>query len=263
MYMPLEKELQKLRDKQCAEGCLTIYLNTDQSSVDQKKGEWKIRLKNGLNKIEEYIQASSESELKSFKKLKKKASKEIPDMQTSLSRSLIFLGSADGEWEIKKLNVPVENEFRWENKPAIEQLEKIQQDYPKVGVLVIQKLDVFVIETSLGEVDREFAYSWDIEDEDWKEYEGIASADRTASGATHKDQYDQRFEANQQRWFKQLAQDIQKKAKEAGWQEIYVSGSNEAAGEFEKHLTFREVTVIPKNFTKIKGHEIVSEVLAS
>jgi hypothetical protein len=261
--MALKKELQQLREQRCEDGCLTIYLNTDQSSTDQKKGEWKIRLKNGLSKLEEYIQASNDEELASYKKLKKIAFKEIPDMQTTLTRSLVFLGSSTGEWQIKQLNVPVENEFRWEKHPAIEQLEKIQTDFPKVGVLVVQKLDVLAIETSLGEVNQEFTYSWDIDDEDWKEYEGTASTDRTASSATHKDQYDQRFEANQQRWFKQLAQVIQKKAKRAGWDTIYLSGSNEAVAEFEKHLTYRNVKVIHKNFTKAKGHEIIGEVLAS
>ncbi len=182
-------------------------------------------------------------------------------MQTSLPRSIVFLGSADGKWQLKRLHVSVENEFRWEKHPALEQLEHIQKAFPKVGVLVVQKLDVIAIETSLGKVERELSYTWDIDDEDWKEYEGTAASERMASGATHVDQFEQRLDANQQRWFKNLAQRIQQIAKQSGWHTIYLTGSAEAISEFKKHLTYRKVTVIKKNFTKFKSHEIITEVV--
>lgn len=36
---------------------LTVYLNTDRSDPDQQGGEWKIALKNGFNRLEEYLKA--------------------------------------------------------------------------------------------------------------------------------------------------------------------------------------------------------------
>lgn len=66
--MALAEELRQLRKQRCEGGCLTIYLNTDQSIRNQKKGEWKIRLKNGLKKLEEYIAASNKEELAAYKK---------------------------------------------------------------------------------------------------------------------------------------------------------------------------------------------------
>jgi hypothetical protein len=75
--MTLLKELQQLKDQYCEEGVLTIFLNTDQTSNDQQKGEWKIRMKNGLKKLEEYNESSEQMHLHSYKKIKKKAISEI------------------------------------------------------------------------------------------------------------------------------------------------------------------------------------------
>lgn len=41
---------------------LTIYLNTDRSDPNQQKGEWRIRLKNGLKRLEQYIIATGEED---------------------------------------------------------------------------------------------------------------------------------------------------------------------------------------------------------
>ncbi|WP_088102332.1 VLRF1 family aeRF1-type release factor [Halalkalibacter urbisdiaboli] len=255
------KELQQMKSKNGERGCLTIYLNTDQSSNDQCKGEWKIRLKNGLNKLEEYIEASEADALPTFKKLKKQAMKSIEDLQTQLSKSLVFIGTKQ-EWRLEKLQVPVENEFYWEEEPMLEQLKSLTEKYPLTGIIVIQKMYMGIVETKLGEVISEYSYDRDIENEDWKQYEGVAATERIASGANHRDQFDQRVEANQHRWLKELASLIEKRADQQRWQEIYLVGS-EMSQEFRKYLLERKVRLIKKNLTNRKAHELVHEVLAS
>ncbi|TWI53591.1 VLRF1 family aeRF1-type release factor [Halalkalibacter nanhaiisediminis] len=261
--MVLKKELQKLQTQICKEGYLTIYLNTDQSSGDQQKGEWKIRLKNGLKKLEEYIEVSEKENINAYKKLKKRVTSEIHDLQADMPKSVLVIASADGDWLLEKLQIRVENEFHWEKQPILEQLEKLQRKFPKSGILLVQKRDLSIIETSLGEVLEQLSYQWDLENEDWKQYEGVAATERVASGANHRDQFEQRFEANQQRWYKQLASVIQKKAKNKGWQKIYLVGPPELINEFEKYLTYDEIDKIKKNFNDLKPHEIVNDVVAS
>ncbi|MDQ0205788.1 VLRF1 family aeRF1-type release factor [Alkalicoccobacillus murimartini] len=260
--MKESEELQQLRDHECESGCLTIYLNTNQAQVDQKKGEWKIRLKNGLKKLEEYLESSSSDEWNGYKDIRKIAEEQILNAQTSLPRSLIFVGSAKGEWTLKKLQVTVENDFRWEKRPVLDQLEEKIDKFPRTGILLIQKQDVVAVETSLGEVESESVYSWDVESEDWKMYQGSGSSDKVGP-AIHKDQFDQRFDANQQRWFKQLASKIQKKAKKNGWNGVYLVGSPDQTSEFEKQLTLNNVEVVKKNLTKLKSHQIIDELFAS
>lgn len=261
--MTLQKELQLLKEHRCEEGCLTIYLNTDQSNHDQQKGEWKIRLKNGLKKLEEYIQVSDDRYLNDYRKIKKRVTNAIHDLQAEMPRSVVVIASADGNWLLKKLQVNVENQFHWEDHPVLDQLYDIQETFPRSGVVLVQKKEVTIIETSLGEVDSEMSYQWDVEDEDWKQYEGLASRDRIASGATHRDQVDQRFEANQTRWYKQLAAIVQKQAKQQDWSKLYLVGPPELLQEFEQHITYKHIDRVKKNFTNVKPHEVVSEVLAS
>ncbi|WP_100407090.1 VLRF1 family aeRF1-type release factor [Bacillus solitudinis] len=257
------KELQQLKEKTESKRYVTIYLNTDQSNMDQKKGEWKIRLKNGLKKLEEYIEASNSDELQAFKKIKKFALKEITDMQTSLPKSILFIGTTDGEWYVKELQVKVENDFSWEIEPNLTQLHQLEELYPVSGVLLIQKLNMLSVETVLGEITNEVSFAWDLETEDWRKYEGVAATERHASGANHRDQFEQRFEANQQRWYKELASLVEKEAKLRGWTSIYLVGAPEILTEFSKHLTYKHVEKFKKNLTNFKSQEIVNEVLAS
>lgn len=149
--MSLAKDIERFKQIHCDDGCLSIYLRTSLSSTDQQKGEWKIRLKNGLKKLEEYLEASeNDAELKSFKRLKKLAEKNIKELSPNLPKSIVFIGSASGDLYVKKLQVPVENDFRWEHYPVVDQLENLEAKYPLSGIVMIQKTDVLAVETSLG-----------------------------------------------------------------------------------------------------------------
>ena len=72
--MSLSKELQTLKDFQCDDRCvLSAYLNTNPGDPEQLNGAWRIHLKSGLKRIDEYIKASKdEKELKDFTELRKK-----------------------------------------------------------------------------------------------------------------------------------------------------------------------------------------------
>ncbi|GAE25998.1 hypothetical protein JCM9140_2026 [Halalkalibacter wakoensis JCM 9140] len=137
--MALAKELQKLKDQTSEDGYLTIYLQTDQTSNDQQRGEWKIRLKNGLKKIEEYIEVENKVNIKRFKQVKKRATDAIYAIQTQLPKSIVIFASPQGNFFMRKLAVPVENQFSWAKEPMTEQLEEINKRYPKEGIVFLQK----------------------------------------------------------------------------------------------------------------------------
>ncbi|MCM3551184.1 VLRF1 family aeRF1-type release factor [Shouchella clausii] len=258
--MSLAKDIERFKQIHCDDGCLSIYLRTSLSSTDQQKGEWKIRLKNGLKKLEEYLEASeNDAELKSFKRLKKLAEKNIKELSPNLPKSIVFIGSASGDLYVKKLQVPVENDFRWEHYPVVDQLENLEAKYPLSGIVMIQKTDVLAVETSLGEVNDELHYAWDVEAEDWKEYIGARPEGETGA-ALHRESYANRFDANQQRWFKKIANKIEKQARKRNWQTIHVVGSPDQTTAFVKQCSTADVAVLKKNLAKLKAHEIVREV---
>ncbi|ARK28481.1 VLRF1 family aeRF1-type release factor [Halalkalibacter krulwichiae] len=256
--------LQQLKDQYaCDKGVLTIYLNTDQTSNDQQKGEWKIRLKNGLKKLEQYIERMNANQIQTFKKLKKNALKEIENLQLQLPKSFVLVASEKGGLYLKELRIQVENEFQWDKEPKFLQLENLQKRYPQEGILLIQKENIYMIETSLGEVNEETLYSLELESADWKPYEGNAARDRMASSANHRDKYDQRFEANQIRWLKQLASDLEQQGVKRGWKHVYLLGEKELVTEFEKQVKLINKTKINKNYTNLTSMEILNQLLVS
>ncbi|WP_176554206.1 VLRF1 family aeRF1-type release factor [Bacillus sp. Marseille-P3800] len=258
--MSLAKDLKRLKQIQCDNGCLTIYLQTGKTSVDQQKGEWKIRLKNGLKKLEEYLEVSdNDPELHAFKKLKKQAEQQIMELSTNMPKSIVFIGSSEGDVQLKKLQVPVENDFRWEKHPVVDQLEALEEKFPLSGIVMIKKTDVHTVETSLGEVIEEKQYSWDIESEDWKEYVG-ARPQAEAGAALHREQYADRFDANQQRWFKKIAQKIEKESKQKNWSTMHLVGSPDQTSEFARQLSNHDPKISKRNLAKLKSHEIVKEL---
>ncbi|WP_054636761.1 hypothetical protein [Thalassobacillus sp. C254] len=77
--MALAEELLKYKEKKDDHGVLSVYLNTDFGEGTQHNGEWKIRLKNGMKRLQEYVEKSgSDEELKAFKNISKKGSRAHP-----------------------------------------------------------------------------------------------------------------------------------------------------------------------------------------
>ncbi|MDQ0300810.1 hypothetical protein J2S78_003278 [Salibacterium salarium] len=260
--MALIEDLNDFKHQTDETGILTIYLNTDFADGSQHGGEWKIRLKNGLKKIKEYIDTSgTKEEQKAYKKLADMANQHIYDEQMNLQKSFVFMASVNGEFLVEKiLQVPVETEFHWETYPVLDQLEELQTEFPGVGVILVQKSDVVFIDAALGEIRDEKQFSWEVESEDWKQYKGNASADRTASGSNQVDELQQRFEENRHRWYKNLAPVIDKEVKQRQLAGLYVVGNKESIRDVEQHLNTKIINTIPKNLISKPSHEVLNIV---
>ncbi|MGY4690569.1 VLRF1 family aeRF1-type release factor [Salibacterium sp. K-3] len=260
--MTLADELKTYKQQEDETGILTIYLNTDFGDGSQHGGEWKIRLKNGLKRLKEYVETSgTKEEQKAYKKLADKANQHIYDQQMNLQKGFVFMASADGEFHVEKIiQVPVETEFHWETYPVLDQLEEMQAEFPAVGVLLVQKSDVVLIDAALGEIRDEKHFSWEVESEDWRQYKGNASSDRTSSGSTQVDEVQHRFEENRHRWYKNLAPVLDKEVKDRNLHGVYLVGSKESIEDLEEHLNTTIINKIPKNLISKPSHEILNTV---
>jgi CII-binding regulator of phage lambda lysogenization HflD len=129
--LALFEKIQSLKGLKKAKptGILTVYLDTDRSKPEQQHGQWKVKLKNGLKKLEEYLDAQNATEEKNrFAALAKKVEREILHLQRNHQKSLLLFASDDLElWEIEILQVEVKNEFHWEEEVVLDQLETINQ----------------------------------------------------------------------------------------------------------------------------------------
>lgn len=262
--MALARELEQLRSFRCPEGkcVLSVYLNTDRSDQDQQKGEWKIRLKNGLKKLEEYLRASGNDEqLKSYLKLKKKVEKEIHGNQSQLQKSIVIFASEEQNlWSVHYLQIPVETSFRWERAPIVDQLERIQSAYPKCGVILPNMDEVKVYDVDLGELNDSRTYTFNPNTEEWTFKDGLASADRMASGASHVDDFEQRFRENLHRFYKKMATNIEQMQRDRKWQQVYLVGESELIRSFDEQLRLEVSKKVNKNLNNAHSAKVLEHV---
>lgn len=249
--MALFKKIQFLKQvtKEKPDGILSIYLDTDRSKPEQQNGQWKVRLKNGLKKLEEYLEAQNALEEKNrFKKLIKKVEKEIYQLQREHQKGLILFASSDlALWELEILQVEVQNEFHWEAQPALEQLQTINLKHPPSGLILAHQNQVRVLDTALGQVLDELDYQWHMEMEDWADFKGP-----TASSGNQ----------NISREYKKLFPKLLQESKDRNWKAVYLIGDSSLIDSFKPifdHLS--QLYIVPKNLKDKSAHDLLAEVM--
>ncbi|MDO5360260.1 MAG: VLRF1 family aeRF1-type release factor [Jeotgalicoccus sp.] len=258
--MSLAKIIEEIKGKRDDTGVLTIHLNTDASAGNLSNGEWKIHLKNGLKELKEEVKAKdNQAELKALKKLQDKVEKEIAVHQREMRKGFILVASADGElWRARVLQVPVTTSFHWGETAETRQIEELEQRFPETALVVVQQADVTFIETSLGIIRDTKKYSWDVDSENWVDYEEAAQPLARGGG---KDEFQHRFEENQHRWYKSLAAQLEKEIKERGLEGAYLVGSKESVADIEANMSPKNVKgIVTKNLGSKSDHEILNEV---
>lgn len=234
---------------------LTIYLNTNPTNEN-----WKIRLKNGLKKTEEYIDASNPEEVKQFAAISKQVDAQIYDDQTRFMNSLICFATKD-EVVTYHFQFRVENDFQWTKEPATQQLDKLFDEYPKSGVVLLQQDKITLITSTLGELLDEVHYEFDLENEDWTQYKGLAYGNLYASGANHREQYDQRLKVNQERWFKSIVPIIEKFARNQEWKFVHLAGPAELTQQMNDLLNIKVTGETTRNYSGKSAQDILNKTV--
>lgn len=235
---------------------LTFYLQTSPNSDD-----WKIRLKNGLKRTGEYVRASRQEELQLFLSIKKKVEKAVLDLQRHFNQGLVCFASQD-EILLKPTQIPLENQFYWEKEPVVQHLDELFKLYPRTGIILVQRHRITLIDTLLAEILNETNYEIDLDTEYWRHYKGLSSGAIISSGATHRDKFDSRLKENQARWFKTVAPEIRKEAKNFQWEQVYLAGPPELTKEIKALLSHLNIVkVITQNYAGKSANEIVRDFL--
>ncbi|MBU9722901.1 MULTISPECIES: VLRF1 family aeRF1-type release factor [Bacillaceae] len=261
--MSLRNDLKALKEFQCEQGkcVLSVYLNTDRSEQDQQKGEWKIRLKNGLKRLEEYLVLSGEEDqLKSYKRLRRKVEKEIRGNQSHLQKSVVIFASEEGLWSSHYLQLPVDTSFHWEKAPVLDQLEEFQKAFPRTGIIMPNLDQIKIYDAELGEIKDTRVYEFDIETDDWKVKKGAASTDRIASSANHVDDYQQRFENNLNRFYKKMANQIEQMKRDRKWESVYIIGEPDLVRTLEAQVRIDVDQCVMKNLSNSQSSKVLAQV---
>lgn len=260
--MQLKREIENLRDftpvsKECV---LTVYLNTKPDS--SQKAAWQIRFKNGMKKLKEYVEAEGKPEqIEQYRKLQGEVEKEVENGRTTTKNGWIVIASPSRKlWFSQKIQVPAPNAFYWQDEPHLDELDQIINDHPAAGAIMLGREKVTVLDTFLGIVQQEWNFEWRPDHEDWKELKGLSHANRMASGNSHTDSFEKRYEVNQQRWMSELCSVLQRLSKRYGWKELIVTGEQNLTQEVAKAIKNPVPRVISKNLNGKTAHQVLKEV---
>lgn len=286
IYMILYDEIQKLKAFRCEDRCvLSVYLNTNPADSEAQNGAWKIHLKNGLKRLEEYLTASkNEKELKAYKELKKKVEREIVDHQSELLKGVVIFASPHEDlWWVRYVQIPVKNNFYWEETPHLEQLRYMYKAYPYAGIVMPSLRGIRVLDTSMGIINEEIFYEFDSGLEVWTEQQGVRTSGRIQGrstgpgtgaggaggtspavggtvGGSPVDELDHRLRENLERFYKSMGSKIEKLKKERKWEEVHVVGDAEHAKSFCKSLQDKPKNCVYKNLINNDPGKILHEV---
>ncbi|MFD2629037.1 VLRF1 family aeRF1-type release factor [Oceanobacillus kapialis] len=259
--MDYNKEIEKLENvrREGQNKVFTMYLNTDPSDPEQQGGEWKIHFKNGLRNFEQYLEESGDKEeRKNFQLVKQKVEKFVRGNEQEFLRSVIIIATADEEvWFADRVQMRMKTEFFWQETPELTQLRKLTETYPKTGIVLVQQDEIKVIEAYLNEIEDTDSYELDINTNDWR----IKKGPRQIQGENNqKDDFKARFNANKQRWYKQIAPKLDKRAKDHGWEKIFVVGEPDPANALTEQLNKPVEKVVQKNMLDHEESKVLEEV---
>lgn len=236
----------------------TFYLRTSPHN-----DEWKIVLKNGLNRTEEYVEAANEEQVPLFQRIRKEVERAVLDQQRQLQNGLIGVANKE-RVQLFTTQPPVEDEFHWEDQAMLHQLKDLTEEYPKTGLVFVQKEHIVLLDVMLGELVAEDAYELNVDTEDWVRYKGLAYGGIISSSANHRDVFESRMKEQGKQWYRQVAPKVQKHAKDKGWEEVYIVGAKELTDLFQQEIPKMKVTkVVNHNFASKSSAEMIDRVLFS
>ncbi|MGI2327885.1 VLRF1 family aeRF1-type release factor [Planococcus sp. YIM B11945] len=276
--MTLYDEIQELKNFHCEDRCvLSVYLNTNPADLNAQSGAWRIHLKNGLKRLDEYLTASQdEKEIKAYKELRKKVEREIMDHQNDLHKGVVIFASPHQDlWFVHYVQVPVKTSFHWETTPVLDELRYMYKAYPYAGIVLPSMKGLRIIDTSMGIVNEEIFHEFDSGLDFWNEQQGVHSATHTAGSSTGAftagshvggnsgspaDDFNWRIKENLERFFKEKASEIERLKKDRHWDEIHVVGEAEPAKAFSKVLQKKPASCLYKNLSNSAPGQIIHEV---
>lgn len=244
--------LKKIENPQA--GVLSILLSTKPSERDQ----WKLHLKNGLKQLEKKIEEEgNQQKISAFSELKEKVESSLENVGHRLLRSIvIYAEGGNGFFEMHFLQLDVENEFVYSDAPKIEQLETLDKNFPKTGIIVSQMDIITVYNTRLGEVEDVFVFELDLDTDNWRKFQG-RSARANASSSSQTDQYDSRKEKQIRRFYREVSNELSSLYKEYGWDQLVIIGHQRTA-----NLLLDEIEVdVSRTINKNMGGASEEEVL--
>ncbi|VWX38700.1 VLRF1 family aeRF1-type release factor [Exiguobacterium oxidotolerans] len=248
--MGLGEDIERLKKVDGTSKVLSIYLNT----APEKRNQWETVLRNEKKKL---LQGDEKADIE---RLFTHVEKAIANKRTDLLRSIVAFVSVDGSLdELRFLQLDVTNEVSYQPKPNLNQLEVLDQQFPRTGIVLTNLDSATVLDVRLGEVEATHDYELDLDTGEWRRYQG-GSGRSSASSNTQSDEYQNRVAEQADRFYRNLAQEVEKMNRSLGWEQIILLGERSQANFLENALTTKPKQVIHKNLSQSSQQQILKQV---
>lgn len=217
-------------------GVLSVYIAIDPG--DRGQG-WRTTARNLLADVIESAQGGDHELLKALRATGDRLELDLGEERKDMHRGLIgFIEVAAKQGEERWYGVqipPHRIEVRHGPGPQVHQLLELLDDGAPLGVAVVSSERVRLLDWRLGRIEQ--LHDWELEyfGGDWKERKSQRPRDPARGkgvSASGSDQFDQRLEANRERFAEQTGRLAHGEAGKRDWGRALVFGDQRYAGRF-------------------------------
>jgi hypothetical protein len=213
-------------------GVVSVYLEIDPG--DRSDG-WRIALKDGLKPIGDVEGASHERKLalrSTVARIEERFEPEVP-LSGRCQIGFVEVAEKPGRelWEATQM-VPAQPGIAYRERPHLEPLVDLLDDGWPVGAVAVSAEQIRVFEWRLGITEELEGWGARTNRREWRERKAGKPrnpAAGSAISASGKDQYDQRLEANRERFLRQVGPLISDEADRRDWRRVLVYGDRHEA----------------------------------
>ena len=232
------KLLRRLVEWRSEAGILTVYVHVDPG--DRGRG-WRIELRERLHELLE--ETAPHAERRAFEAAANEVLERFPENGAPPEgRGHVgFIELAEKHptavWRSMQIG-PRRIEAAVHERPVIRPLVELFAEGPHVGVALISADRIRLLEWSLGAI-RELQ-DWEITllSRDWRERKAERSMQgpRSWTSSSGRDQFDQRLDANRQRFLREVASLVAQEQSKRAWHHLIAFGAEDLPSDFAEGL---------------------------
>ncbi len=151
--MGLGEDIKRLKGFDGLTHVLSVYLST----APDKRNQWETILRNEKKRL-----LTEQEDKQAVEAVFSKIEQAINNQRTSLLRSIVaFVSSDDSLQEVYFLQLDVTDGISYYTKPNLNQLEVLDQQFPRTGIVLTHLDSATVLDVRLGEVEATHDYELD------------------------------------------------------------------------------------------------------
>lgn len=248
--MGLQEDISRLKHYS-GKPVLSVYLST----APNKRNQWQTILRNERKRI-----LSEHEDQSAIEGCFDAVERAIQEHRTQLLRSVVAFFTDDGQLkELHLLQVDVTDEVSYGPKANVNQLEVLDHQFPKTGIVLTHLDSASILDVQIGEVESRRDYELDLDTGQWRRYQG-RSARQGASSSSQSDDFQARVNQQAERFYRDLASEIDDLRRNQGWERLILIGERSQASYLEQALKTKPDQVIHKNLSQASDQQLLQHV---